>query len=923
MGVLTVPTFDEFFSAVNDGREPFPWQSRLAQQVVDCGWPEEIGIPTGLGKTSCLDIAIWSLACQADVPATERRLPTRIWYVVNRRLIVDAAYEHGCRLVELLSDTGADGPIRAVAEALRKIRGMFCGESDEPISATKLRGGAELGARPPHPAQPTMIFSTVPMFASTWLFRGYASSSNMRSIDAAHAGIDSLVLIDEAHLSRPLRNLASPLAQCDIGDPSSVLRPERSRPQIVALTATGDAANPFRLSRQDLDHDIVSKRQEATKPTELVGLTKKSSSLPENLVKVLKRKLSDTPVAAVVFVNSPASGRAVVDEIRADAKKRDSPLAQSKVVLLTGRMRRPEADRARQAVLDPVHGAPADRDRSIPRDSHLIVVATQTLEVGADLDFDVLVTESCGARALIQRFGRLNRLGEIPSASAAIVHREFESEWHLYGTEPADVWKRLGAAAVDGIVNLAPSIIADVVGEPSDHPKRVAELLPAHLWEYAKTTTPPPGEAPVHLFYEGFDTDGPHITFCWRTTRFEKGEELVPGLYMDESIAIPIGEARDALKNRFNGNAQVSRLDSERKTIETVSAKDIRPNDTIVLHTSDGFYDEFGWSPDSTTEVLDLSVGRWPGLPLDADTIRHWAGADELLDDLDVLIGHLYSDDEDLDLDAIARQIYNEASKISPRPEVAEDWIALLESVKAQTPRIEWVDDSHAILARHLDQKARRTSMRIALDVFDDLCAEATSVRLDDHLRTVGEIASELARAIGLRADLVEVVGAAGSFHDLGKSDPRFQRWLDPEAISTDLLAKSALPRTLWRSRRDASGWPKEGRHEVLSARLVSRWLEEQDGTSVDGELLLHLIQSHHGYGRPLVMPADDPAPTRCSSEIAGDQVEVSGNLSEIDWDQPARFRRCCERYGYWGLALLESIVRQADHIASSASEVA
>jgi hypothetical protein len=48
--------------------------------------------------------------------------------------------------------------------------------------------------------------------------------------------------------------------------------------------------------------------------------------------------------------------------------------------------------------------------------------------------------------------------------------------------------------------------------------------------------------------------------------------------------------------------------------------------------------------------------------------------------------------------------------------------------------------------------------------------------------------------------------------------------------------------------------------------------------------------------------------------------VTVDGDLTITDWGQPARFRRLCERYGTWGLALLESIVRQADHAASAAS---
>jgi CRISPR-associated endonuclease/helicase Cas3 len=57
-------------------------------------------------------------------------------------------------------------------------------------------------------------------------------------------------------------------------------------------------------------------------------------------------------------------------------------------------------------------------------------------------------------------------------------------------------------------------------------------------------------------------------------------------------------------------------------------------------------------------------------------------------------------------------------------------------------------------------------------------------------------------------------------------------------------------------------------------------------------------------------------------AEIDGEQIAVSGDLSETDWQQPARFRSCCERYGYWGLALLEAIVRQADHQVSALAVV-
>ena len=56
-----VPSFADFYSALN-GRPPFPWQKRLARHVASAGeWPLEIGVPTGLGKTACLEIAVWWL----------------------------------------------------------------------------------------------------------------------------------------------------------------------------------------------------------------------------------------------------------------------------------------------------------------------------------------------------------------------------------------------------------------------------------------------------------------------------------------------------------------------------------------------------------------------------------------------------------------------------------------------------------------------------------------------------------------------------------------------------------------------------------------------------------------------------------------------------------------------------------------------
>jgi CRISPR-associated endonuclease/helicase Cas3 len=926
------PTFEEFYAAVNDGRDPLPWQSRLASQVVREGWPTEIGVPTGLGKTSCLDIAVWALAAQADRDPRERTLPTRIWYVVNRRLLVDAAYAHGSRLADLLqgdwhreasisgvpgmgSDHSAASSIEAVASALRRIRGVG-GTEDTPLLITRLRGAADLGERPAHPAHPAIIFATVPMFGSTWLFRSYAASPNMRPVDAAHAGIDSLVLLDEAHLSRPLRGLVEPVTECDLGDPAVVVPGARSRPVFVSLTATGDKDDSFELDEQDLANEVVKQRLRAPKPTQLMSVEKNEDAIAPELAEKLLSVLADRsrPMASVVFTNRPATARAVLDQLVKARKQRKSVLSEAELVMITGRMRQREAEIARARVLDEHSGAPSGRDReALTR--HLVVVATQTLEVGADLDFDVLVTETCGARALIQRFGRLNRLGHVDDAAAVVVHPSKVKQWPVYGGEPAVVWERLQEKEAElGELDLCPARISEVVGEPGDQPQRLPELLPAHLWEWAKTTVPPPGEAPVELFFEGFATEGPRVTLCWRATSFGAGERLVPSVHADETIEVPLGEVREALDQRFGAGAELTCLARDRVTVERVRVDQLRPADIIVLRPGDGLYDEHGWAPTSRAEVIDVSLPHWPGLPLDPVALSHWFVASPVLEEVVLLAKRISEGDEDLDLGEVGELLQTLTGELEPRQEIAEAWAAFRLELTAK------VDASSLppLLLRKREKHQRRESQLLAADAFDDLSASARSVRLDEHLQSVGELAGLIAAAVGLSAPLVEAVAAAGRFHDLGKSDERFQAWLWEGRSPEVLRAKSDTPPWRRESARLLAGWPKGGRHEALSARLVHAWLAQIGEPQWDPDLVLHLVLSHHGFGRPLLWPVEDDTATVCRATVGDRVVEVSASLADVDWDQPARFRRCCERYGYWGLALLEAIMRQADHLASS-----
>ena len=122
MSGLTSEQFGEFFHALY-GYGPFPWQDRLARRVAEAQrgydpWPEALALPTAAGKTACIDMAIFALACQADRPPGERTAPLRIFFVVDRRVIVDETFERARKLARKLHQ-GRDRILKDVADQLR------------------------------------------------------------------------------------------------------------------------------------------------------------------------------------------------------------------------------------------------------------------------------------------------------------------------------------------------------------------------------------------------------------------------------------------------------------------------------------------------------------------------------------------------------------------------------------------------------------------------------------------------------------------------------------------------------------------------------------------------------------------------------------------------------------------------------------
>ena len=87
-----------------------------------------------------------------------------------------------------------------------------------------------------------------------------------------------------------------------------------------------------------------------------------------------------------------------------------------------------------------------------------------------------------------------------------------------------------------------------------------------------------------------------------------------------------------------------------------------------------------------------------------------------------------------------------------------------------------------------------------------------------------------------------------------------------------------------------------------------------------DKDLVLYLVGTHHGWGRPLPPIVEDPQPQELIFDFEGEILKVNSDLenSSLALEMADRFWCLIERYGYYGLAWLEAILRLADHQQSA-----
>lgn len=919
---MTVSDFTAFYTAVHSWA-PFPWQQRLAARVLEEGrWPERISVPTACGKTSVLDVAIFALADQADL-GFARTAPMRIFFVVDRRLVVDDVTTHANRIRNALTE-GDTEIIRWVRAQL----GKYGSGNRDPLAVATLRGGMyRSDAWADEPNQPLVCASTVDQVGSRLLFRGYGVSDSRRPVDAGLVGNDSLIILDEAHLSNPFLSTLRAVADYQALNGGKTGRPL----QMVEMSATtrgrSNAAQAVALTPEDFASQLGERLSREKRV-----LLKDGAALESVAVEEARRLQAGGAPAVGIVMNSVASARTTFEQLPASYEK----------LLLTGRIRPYDRDELLKKYLNRMKAPARAPDQTLAPREPLIVVATQTIEAGADLDFDALVTELAPLDCLIQRFGRLNRVGLHEHADGVILRPKRAKEGSgIYGDAPEKTWQWLSKYAVNGGLNLSASALGDLLqlgaADECMSPTATAPLLlPAHLDAWAQTNPAPAEDPDVAPFLHGAAKSS-DVQIVWRADlpsgKVGDWTEIITAVppVSREALPIPIGAARRWLANQDAATVTDTESDPASEAEEKSSVVRefliwrgpensvwndafyrLRPGDTIIVHSSEGGCDGFGWNPDSEEPVPDIGDqcnnerarqrrGRYR-FRLLPEIFYPGAEHAEDREKLQVLLDRAKegeSEAEDELRDLIQERLPEDAGKI----------------------RIQPYGDGHLVGISNWPSRRRQTAP------FADFPAEESDensassftvcVTLDAHTDAVVKKAEEYAVVTPDRAAAKAILHAA-RMHDLGKLDDRFQMALDPwRGPDQPALAKSGgtdaseYGRALGRA-----GYPKGGRHEFASVLIAEK---APSPRGCDRELALHLIGTHHGQGRPLVPFWCDTEDPEIHASFDGIEIAVRGAhcLARLDSGWIDRFWRLNRAYGWWGLAFLEAILRRADCMVS------
>ncbi len=899
------------------GKEPFPWQQCLYDQFTDGDYPSAANIPTGLGKTSV--VVIWLIALALHPEKTPRRLV----YVVNRRTVVDQTTAE----VEKIRNALVVKPkLKKIADSLYDLCALPLPSPDSsPLAISTLRGQhADNREWAADPTRPAVIIGTVDMIGSGLLFSRYAVGFKLRPHHAAFLGQDALLVHDEAHLEPAFQILLETVT--DEQNKSNDQRKLRIM-QLSATTRSGESVSSFKLTENDLKTEYVRKRLHAVKKLTLMQLEENEKE--QDRIIQLASNMEDAARAVLIFVRSVDSALKIAEQLKKKVEKKDGP---DRVLALTGTMRGQERD---QLVTKPVFHRFLQQGENISVEETVWLVATSAGEVGINISGFDLICDVSTFESMAQRFGRVNRFGDLTDSTVTVVHPQFFGKKNKQG----EITQTDMEIACERTLNLLRQLqekghgvnpteleklsVSERAAAFSPLPKiRTATAIQFDSWALSSIRKPMAARPPVAPYLHGeTEWQPPETHVAWRqeldfiygdvmTAAFPpedllddyplKPHELlrdtseriaetlsarVEALCCEQQEDHPAGVLPPAWLIGESGEVQILKLASEElySAYKKGKYRNQREKDAIKQHKKN-----LKTLLEDSTIILPASLG---GIDTSSGLIS--AGAKSTKNDTDVST-----------IKDTRCRLFNSSPEI---PEQLSSKWRLIRIIDTEAGK----DDPSSSSNRYwLWLEAKKSVNGGKRSAWEPEILSAHSEAVDRNICAIaGKIFPAVSEDEGI--NWLACLRTAALGHDAGKNRLQWQLGIgntgyDPGRPET-ILAKSGgsmRPRTISRHYRHEFG--------AINTMIKS----PSDGNERNGfaafselerDIILHLISAHHGRARPHF-----PAKEIIDYDTSPDENNA------LALEIPRRFAWLQNHFGRWGLAWLESILRSADYAASA-----
>lgn len=610
--VSTVTNFEQFFLTVT-GHEPFPYQKQFAEGV----WSDVLDVPTGLGKTAAVTLAwAWKRGLRPEGqrgevdPATPRRL---VWCLPMRTLVEQTAENVRQWLARLGWLAGDDRPDGVSVHVLM-------GGEDDLTSWTRC------------PDAEQILIGTQDMLLSRALMRGYGMSRYLWPVHFALLHNDALWVFDEVQLMGPGLPTSTQLEA--FRRSFGTAAPSRSLWVSATLDESWLDTVDFRSHRQaglarhtlsDADRADERARRRLSAPK---ALARAQAALDAETAKAQAKAYIEALAAEILAAHVPGEQTLVILNRVDRAQALYRALAGNggpDCLLLHARFRPRERRSIEQRLREPVGAAGR------------IVVATQAVEAGVDIDSRVLFTELAPWASLVQRFGRCNRAGRFDAAQV------YWMDIDAAGKDLALPYSAESLAAAREILSTLQSVSPAGLPPVSERPEAGLILRRRDLLELFNTDPDLSGfDMDVSPYIR--DTGAAQAQVFWRDIG-DRPEPDEPAPDRDELCPVSLQQLREHLKK----DVSAWRLDTLAKNAARwikVDAEAIRPGQTYMLAASQGGYlPAEGFVPRNRTPVEPVpqaagkpaetydsdyttAIGRWIRLP---DHLAHVARVAEAL----------------------------------------------------------------------------------------------------------------------------------------------------------------------------------------------------------------------------------------------------------------------------------------------------